>query len=193
MWPICINSCFPQAWTELSSITEDSSNTLLHLFKFEQIILKGQGTSEEVLLQCWKHCAVAVPLNAFTLSDVLCITITHTQPCIRPWVDFYVDVNVGRSRSRWQLNSWAGPPLLRLAVCVIWQTEIRLWRDEWKPSEYAQVSWHGEKICPVHSDLMEFPIFCTAAGFCRGIFVICAHTRDTCEADAVFSLGTLCH
>lgn len=86
-----------------------------------------------------------------------------------------------------------GPPLLRLAVCVIWQTEIRLWRDEWKPSEYAQVSWHGEKICPVHSDLMEFPIFCTAAGFCRGIFVICAHTRDTCEADAVFSLGTLCH
>lgn len=50
------------------------------------------------------------PLNTFTLSDALCITITHTQPRMRPWVDFYVHVNVGCSGSRWQPNSRAGPP-----------------------------------------------------------------------------------
>lgn len=143
------------------------------------------------------------PLNAFTLSDALCITITHTQPCIRPWVDFYVHVNVGRSGSRWQLNSRDGlPPLpLRPTVCVSWQTEIRLRRDEWEPSKYAQVSGRCEKICPGHSGLTKFPMFCTAAGFCcvcvlimnPSIFLICAHTTDTCKADVVFSLGPWCH
>ena len=104
-------------------------------------------------------------LNTFTLSDALCITITHTQPCIRPWVDFYVHVNVGRSGSRWQLNSWDGPPSLRPAICLSWQTEIRPRRDEWEPSEGAQVSGRCEKICPGHSDLTEFPMFSTAVRF----------------------------
>lgn len=140
------------------------------------------------------------PLNSLTLSDALCITITYTQPCIRPWVDFYVHVNVGHSSNRWQLNSRDGPPLLRPTVCVSWQTEIRLRKDEWEPSEYAQVSGRCEKICPGHSDLMKFPMFCTAVGFCwsvcimsLSIFLICAHTTDTRKIYVVLSLGPWCH
>lgn len=113
------------------------------------------------------------PLNVSTLSDALCIRITHTQPCIRP---FYVHVNTGRSNSRWQLNSRGAPPEPRPAFCACWQTEIRPGRAEWEPSERAQVSGHCEKICLHHSDLIEFPMFYTAASVpitIRSIFLIC--------------------
>ena len=79
-----------------------------------------------------------------------------------------------------------GPPPLGPTVCASWQTEIRLRKDEWEPSECAQVSGQYEKICPSHSDLTEFPMFCTAVGFClsvwikrRSIFFICANTTDS--------------
>ncbi|XP_055370104.1 LOW QUALITY PROTEIN: zona pellucida-like domain-containing protein 1 [Betta splendens] len=48
------------------------------------------------------------------------------------------------------------------------RAEISLRGDEWEPSEHAQVSGPEEKVCPRHSDLVEFPMFCTAAGFCSG-------------------------
>lgn len=57
----------------------------------------------------WAH-SDARHWMSLTLTDALCITITHTQACIRLRVDFYVLVYAGRSSSRWQLNSWAGPP-----------------------------------------------------------------------------------
>ncbi|XP_005800962.3 zona pellucida-like domain-containing protein 1 [Xiphophorus maculatus] len=56
--------------------------------------------------------------------------------------------------------------------------EIRLKRDEWEPTEHAQVSWCREKICPVHSDPMEFPMFRAAPAFCQTIFLISACTRE---------------
>lgn len=63
-------------------------------------------------------------LNALTLSDALCNKITHTQPCIRL---FYVHVNVGRSGSWWQPNSWGAPPTLLkpMFVCAIRQRSGR--------------------------------------------------------------------
>lgn len=119
------------------------------------------------------------PLNVSALSDALCIRITHTQPCIRP---FYVHVNAGSGNSRWQLNSQGAPPSAEARVSACWQTEIRPGRAEWEPSERAQVSGHYEKICLHHSDLIEFPMLYTAASVqitIRSIFLICAHTVET--------------
>lgn len=55
-------------------------------------------------------------LNVSALSDALCIRITHTQPCIRP---FYVHMNAGRGNSRWQLNSRGAPPQPRPRLCTL--------------------------------------------------------------------------
>lgn len=136
-------------------------------------------------------------MNAFTLSDALCITITHTQPCIRPWVDFYVHVNVGHSSRRWQLNSRDGPPTAE-AHCLCELTD----RDQTAERRVGTLRTRSgfwalwkDLSRPFRSDGVSHVLCCS--GFfvwimTSSIFLIYAHTTDTSKAEVVFGLVPWC-
>lgn len=116
----------------------------------------------------------------FTLSDTLCITMTYTQPCIRPCrpdVSWLLCPCECRPRPAlfstwWQLNSQAGPPAEE-AVCVGWQTEIRPRGDEWEPCKPAQVSCTVKRFVQAIHLWWSFP--CSAG---KQFLLKCFHSES---------------
>lgn len=106
-----------------------------------------------------------------------------TQPCIRPWVDCSVHVNVVHSSSRWQLNSWAGPPSC-WGPPFVWADRRRSEERRMGTLQVCSGFWALWKDLsrPFRSD-GSFPcffFFCISVWIISpSIFLICAHTTDT--------------
>lgn len=133
------------------------------------------------------------PLNTFTPSDALCITITHTQPCIRPWVDFYVHVNVGRRSSRWQLNSRDAPPP-SWGPLFVRADRRRSDRGEMSGNPRSVLRFLGavKRFVQIIQIWRSFPCSALQRGLCVSVWIT-SPSIFLIKADVVFSLGPWCH